>query len=185
MNNHVFWKNSLHFNFNFFDFFSTDLLHIRQNRFGSSPKSIFTDAEDKTDNRYMLFVAILLGDSPEIMKYKLILTNNKVNPRTLHDVHLCSVVFWLWFGTDQLKGCDCPNVRAATTGLYLLSGRTSNREITWRLEAVGFGFWPISITLKFDSQLSSNAAEIPVKFQSDTIIITSDPATSRCHDIWR
>ena len=38
-----------------------------------------------------------------------------------------------------------------------------------------------------DSRLhfSNRAAEMPVKFQSDTIIITSNLAASRLHEIWR
>ena len=41
------------------------------------------------------------------------------------------------------------------------------------------------IALKFDRQLGSSAAEMPVKFQSDKIIMTSNPAVSRFHEICR
>ena len=40
-----------------------------------------------------------------------------------------------------------------------------------------------SIALKYD--LSSSAADMHVKFQSDTIIITSNIAALRLHKIWR
>ena len=39
--------------------------------------------------------------------------------------------------------------------------------------------------MKFDRHLGSSAAEMPVKFQSDTIITASDLAASRLHEIWR
>ena len=41
------------------------------------------------------------------------------------------------------------------------------------------------IALKFDRHLGSTAAEMPVKFQSDTIIITPNLAASRLREIWR
>ena len=40
------------------------------------------------------------------------------------------------------------------------------------------------IALKFVRHLGSSAAEMPVKFQSDTRIITSNLAASRLHEIW-
>ena len=43
----------------------------------------------------------------------------------------------------------------------------------------------VSIALKFDRHLDSSAAEMPVKFQSDAIIITSNLAASRLHEILR
>ena len=41
-----------------------------------------------------------------------------------------------------------------------------------------------SIALKFDKHLGSTVAERPVKYQSDTIIITSNLAASRLYVIW-
>ena len=41
------------------------------------------------------------------------------------------------------------------------------------------------ITLKFDRHLGSGAAEMAVKFQSDTIIITPNLAASWLREIWR
>ena len=43
----------------------------------------------------------------------------------------------------------------------------------------------VSIALKFDRHIGSSAAEMPVKFQSDMIIITSNLVASRLHEIWR
>ena len=40
-----------------------------------------------------------------------------------------------------------------------------------------------SIATKFDGHFSSSASEIPVKFQSDTIISTSDIAASSLHEL--
>ena len=37
--------------------------------------------------------------------------------------------------------------------------------------------------MKFDRYLGSNAAEVPVKFQSDTIIQTTNLTASRLHEI--
>ena len=42
-----------------------------------------------------------------------------------------------------------------------------------------------SITLKFDRHLGGNDAEMPAKFQSNTIIISPDLVTSSLHDIFR
>ena len=39
--------------------------------------------------------------------------------------------------------------------------------------------------MKFDRYIGSTAAGIPVKFQSDTIIITPNLAASRLREIWR
>ena len=47
------------------------------------------------------------------------------------------------------------------------------------------GVYTFSITLKFDRHLSSAAAEMPVKFQNDTIIITSNLTALTFHEIWR
>ena len=41
------------------------------------------------------------------------------------------------------------------------------------------------IAPKFDSRLGNTAAEMPVKCQSNTIIMTSNLAASRLHEIWR
>ena len=43
----------------------------------------------------------------------------------------------------------------------------------------------IQVFLKFDRHLASSAGEMPVKFQSDAIIITPKHAASRLHEIWQ
>ena len=71
-------------------------------------------------------------------------------------------------------------------GLYSLSGETSYRKISWSLEATRFGFklfqslWNLT-----GMHLGSSAAEMTVKFQSDTIIITSNLGALRLHEIWQ
>ena len=40
------------------------------------------------------------------------------------------------------------------------------------------------IALKFEKRIGSSAAEIPVKLQSETMIITSNLAASTLHEIW-
>ena len=67
-----------------------------------------------------------------------------------------------------------------------LSVKTSYRKISWSLEVARFRFrfFP-PIALKINRHLGSSAAEMPVKIQSDTIIITPIPATSRLREVWR
>ena len=65
----------------------------------------------------------------------------------------------------------------ANLGLYSLSGRTSYPKISWSLEAARCGF------RLFQSLWNCAAAEMPDKFQSDTIIITRTFAASRLHGI--
>ena len=66
-------------------------------------------------------------------------------------------------------------VKTISQCLYLLNGRTSHRKISWSLE----GF---PIALKFRNHIS--AAEMLVKFRSDTIIIASNLAASKLPEIW-
>ena len=42
-----------------------------------------------------------------------------------------------------------------------------------------------TITLEFDSHLHSSTAEMLVKFQSDTIVTTSNVAALSLHKIWQ
>ena len=42
-----------------------------------------------------------------------------------------------------------------------------------------------SNALQFGIHIGSSATEMPIKYQSDTIIIKSNFAFSRLHDIWR
>ena len=86
----------------------------------------------------------------------------------------------------QSLGCCFTGTGALmqSLGLYSLSARTSYRRISWSLEAERFGF-RLPIALKFDRHLGSSAAEMPVKLQRDTIIITSNLVASRLHEIWQ
>ena len=70
-------------------------------------------------------------------------------------------------------------------GLYSLSGKMSYRKISWSFEATGFGFRLFQSLRKVDSRIGSTTAEIPAQFQSDAIIITSNLAAWRLHEIWR
>ena len=78
-----------------------------------------------------------------------------------------------------------PQSQKQSLGLYSLGGRTSNRKISWSLEAVRFAFKHFPVALKFDRHLGSTTIEMAVKFQSDTIIITPNSAASRLCEIWR
>ena len=76
-------------------------------------------------------------------------------------------------------------VKLPNQGLYSLklSGRLTGRSrVVSKPRDPGSDF---SVALKFGRHLGSSAAEMPVKFQSDMTIITSNLAASRLHDIWR
>ena len=45
--------------------------------------------------------------------------------------------------------------------------------------------YTFSMTVKLDKPPGSSAADMPVTFQSDTVIITSNLSASRLHEIWR
>ena len=67
--------------------------------------------------------------------------------------------------------------------LYSLNGRKSHHKISWSLEAErsGFGLFNRS---EIDGYIGSNVAGMPVKFQSATIIMTPNVATSSLHYVW-
>ena len=44
--------------------------------------------------------------------------------------------------------------------------------------------WGYPIVVKFDRRLGSTAAEAPVKFHNDTLMLTLNPAASKLNDIW-
>ena len=68
----------------------------------------------------------------------------------------------------------------------LLTKRTDSLlQNPLNLEAARLGFILFSIALKFDRHIGNSAAEMPVQFQSDTMIMTSNRATLRLHEIWR
>ena len=101
-----------------------------------------------------------------------------------------------WYGHTSLIICPlcvrpvafiiviCPwyycNIRSRydNQGVYSISGRASYRETSRSLEAARFEF-ALPQSLWNWTVLGSSAAEMPAKFQSDTIIITSDLAASR------
>ena len=66
--------------------------------------------------------------------------------------------------------------------IHLADGRLTPK-ISLSIEAARLGcrFFPIALT--FDRHLGSDATEVPVKFQSDTVIITSNLAASKLHEI--
>ena len=70
--------------------------------------------------------------------------------------------------------------------LYPISGKMSYREISWSVEGARFRFrllpplWNLTGT-----SAAALHAEMPVKFQSDVVIIISNLAASRLHEIWR
>ena len=57
--------------------------------------------------------------------------------------------------------------------------------ILWKSQGREIGRYNDRITLKFNSRLGNSAAEVPVKFKSDGIILTCNLAASRLHEIWR
>ena len=91
------------------------------------------------------------------------------------------IAVWLAPQTPTFQGIECC-CNQCLLGLCSLSGRTSYRKIPWSLEAARFGFKRFQISLKFGRHLG--ATEMPAKFHSDTISITSNLAASRLHDIW-
>ena len=68
-------------------------------------------------------------------------------------------------------------------GTILVDGRFNPRS----REALKPRDWDLDfpIALKFGKHRDSSAVEMPVKFQSDKIIIASNLAASRLHEIWR
>ena len=79
--------------------------------------------------------------------------------------------------------CD-PNTSSHTQGLYSLSGRTSYRKISWSLEVARLDYND-SIALKFDRHLSSAAADVPVKYQSDWKSLNPNLSVSSLREILR
>ena len=116
-------------------------------------------------------LALCAGNSPVNGEFP---TQRPVTRRfdVFFDLHLnkrLSKQSWGWWSetpsSSLWRHCNVLHL-----GLYSLSGRTSSRRT-------------FLIALKFDRHLDSSAAEIPVKFQSDTIITTSDLAALRLQEI--
>ena len=64
-------------------------------------------------------------------------------------------------------------------GLYSLNERTSYRKISRSLEAARFGFRLFQFLWNMTGTSAGVAAEMPVRFQSDMIILTSNLSASR------
>ena len=69
----------------------------------------------------------------------------------------------------------------AFLGLYSLSGWVSYPKILWSLGSREIWVQTFSIELKFDRHISNTAVEIPVRFQSEKVIIISNLAASGLH----
>ena len=80
---------------------------------------------------------------------------------------------------------ECPSASERVLGLYSLSGRITYRKISWILKAVKLGFKLFQTALKFERPHSNSAVEMPVKFQSDMIIMISNLTALRLREIWR
>ena len=72
-----------------------------------------------------------------------------------------------------------------TQDLHSLSGKTSYRKFSWSPEAAIFGFILFRLLWHFNRHMGNSAAVMPVKYQSDTIVATSNLAAYRLHEIWR
>ena len=90
-----------------------------------------------------------------------------------------SLIGWAHNETDS-----CDTMDADNQGLFSLSGRTSYRKISWCFEAARFGL-VFSNRYGIWQARGSNAAEVPVEYQSDKIIITFNLTASRLHEILR
>ena len=82
----------------------------------------------------------------------------------------------------QIWGLIIVNFTHIPQCLYSLSGKTSYSKISWNLVAPRFGF---RLFQSLWNLTGSSAAEMPVKFQSDTIVIAYNLAALRLCEIWR
>ena len=67
--------------------------------------------------------------------------------------------------------------------IWILSGWKFYRKVSGKRREIRFKTFQIALT--FDRHLSGSAAEMPVKCQSDTVIITPNFAASKHHEILR
>ena len=70
-------------------------------------------------------------------------------------------------------------------GLIPPSGKTSYSKILWSLEAARLRFTLFQSLWNLAGNIGSSTAEMPDKFQSDTIIEASNLVVSRLHEISR
>ena len=94
-------------------------------------------------------------------------------------------IWWITYVVTHTKWCkelsDLTNF-ALIQGLNSLSGKTSYRQISWRLEATRLDV--IMITSLWNLT-GISAAEVPIKLQSDWKGLNSNLAASRLHEILR
>ena len=95
--------------------------------------------------------------------------------------HLVDTAAYVTCHTNKTNRSWQHRDRVHSQGLYLLSRTTSYRKISWSREVARFGFRLFQLLWN----LTGTSAEMPVKFQCETIIITLNLAASRLHEIWR
>ena len=89
-----------------------------------------------------------------------------------HAIVSCRVSYFSSFKTNQIL-----------TGL-LFTYRTYLLQNLVKCRSREIRVLTSPIALKFDRHIGSSATEMPVKFQNDTISITSNLAASRLREIW-
>ena len=100
--------------------------------------------------------------------------------------HWCG---WRWLSTQGCQTISRPVVDCISKKFHnfhsgpLLTkrGKISNHKISWSLQAARFA----NSEMKFDRHLSSSIAEMPVKLQSNTIMITSNLMALRLLKNWQ
>ena len=83
------------------------------------------------------------------------------------------------------QAISCYGIELVLLGLYSISGKTSYHQILWSLEVCEIECYNDHIALKFDWHLSSAAAEVPVKFQSDWKNLDPNLVASILYEILR
>ena len=95
-----------------------------------------------------------------------------------------AICFWLTCNPVWLK-CENPIWYHVPNGasIHQVVRRLIANLVKSRSREIRVSTFPIA--LKFDRHIGSSATEMPVTFQSDTIITTSNLVTSRLHEIWQ
>ena len=89
---------------------------------------------------------------------------------------------------QQCCRCACQISKRYDNLKYQSRGFETLEDLTKRRL---FGYWDgaqiptFQMALNVDRQIGNSATEMPVTFQSVTIIITSNLAVSRLHEVWR
>ena len=89
--------------------------------------------------------------------------------------------FRVGMGSDQIWSCDGRRKTTLLQGLYSPSGKPSYRQISLNLVATTYGVKFSDASWQAFRQYCCRG---PVKFQNDTIILTSDLAASRFCEVW-